>query len=203
MKYYFNVLKRYKIYFAGRARRKEYWFFFLIDFLISSTVGIVAIVMLAGAVFSIVTESALYDFAPEAYLSIIMGMLIPWALLMILAIYKTIVFIPAIDVMVRRLHDTNRSGWWYFIQAVPFIGGIWLLVLLCTDGDRGSNSFGDDPKEQTIPQYGNTPEYQGGNVSAQQTYQTQQNNPQEVFCKKCHNKLTSNSSFCESCGWAI
>jgi len=49
-------------------------------------------------------------------------------------------------VTVRRLHDTNRSGWWVLIAFVPFVGGIWLLVLLALDSSLGSNRFGSNPK---------------------------------------------------------
>ena len=53
--------------------------------------------------------------------------------------------LPGLSVMVRRLHDTNRSGWWYFISFVPVIGGIWLLVLMCLPGTEGRNDHGPDP----------------------------------------------------------
>jgi uncharacterized membrane protein YhaH (DUF805 family) len=46
---------------------------------------------------------------------------------------------------VRRLHDGGRSGWWYFISLVPFIGGIWLLVLLILEGEAGPNEYGPNP----------------------------------------------------------
>jgi uncharacterized membrane protein YhaH (DUF805 family) len=47
---------------------------------------------------------------------------------------------------VRRLHDTSKSGWWILISLIPLIGGIWLLVLLATDGDPGNNLYGPNPK---------------------------------------------------------
>ena len=61
-------------------------------------------------------------------------------------IYILAVIIPSIAVTVRRLHDIGKSGWWYFICLVPIIGGIWLLVLLCTDGTPGVNNYGPSPK---------------------------------------------------------
>jgi uncharacterized membrane protein YhaH (DUF805 family) len=48
-------------------------------------------------------------------------------------------------VFVRRLHDINRSGGWYWIALVPIIGAILLLVWACTEGTRGSNSYGSNP----------------------------------------------------------
>ena len=63
------------------------------------------------------------------------------------AIYSLAVFIPSIAVTVRRLHDTDRSGWWYFIILIPLIGLIVLLVFMVLDGTPGPNRFGDNPKE--------------------------------------------------------
>jgi uncharacterized membrane protein YhaH (DUF805 family) len=60
-------------------------------------------------------------------------------------------FLPALSVLVRRLHDTDRSGWWYWIALVPLIGGILLLVWFCTRGTAGHNRFGRDPLEQRDP----------------------------------------------------
>ena len=56
------------------------------------------------------------------------------------------VFIPLLAVMVRRLHDTNRSGWWVLLSFLPVIGQIWLFVLLVLDSQPGANRFGPNPK---------------------------------------------------------
>ena len=53
--------------------------------------------------------------------------------------------IPAISAGVRRLHDTNRSGFFILISFIPFIGGLVLLFLLIPEGTRGKNKFGPDP----------------------------------------------------------
>lgn len=55
-------------------------------------------------------------------------------------------FLPSLAVSVRRLHDTNRRGWWVLICVIPIVGFFWLLVLQCEDSTRGSNRFGDSPK---------------------------------------------------------
>ncbi len=62
-------------------------------------------------------------------------------------LYALAVLIPGLAVLVRRLHDVGKSGWWYFISLVPIIGGIWLLVLLFTDSIPGENEYGPNPKE--------------------------------------------------------
>lgn len=61
-------------------------------------------------------------------------------------LYSLAVFLPSIAVIVRRLHDTGRSGWWYFIGLIPFVGWIVMLVFLCSEGDTGPNRYGEDPK---------------------------------------------------------
>ena len=55
-------------------------------------------------------------------------------------------FIPSLAVLVRRLHDVGKSGWFYFIFLIPIIGIIWLLVLYCTEGQKQDNKWGPDPK---------------------------------------------------------
>jgi len=55
------------------------------------------------------------------------------------------VVIPTIAVQVRRLHDTDRSGWWLLIALVPLVGGILLLVWYCTPGTPDENRFGSNP----------------------------------------------------------
>jgi uncharacterized membrane protein YhaH (DUF805 family) len=63
-------------------------------------------------------------------------------------LYGLAVLIPSIAVTVRRLHDTDRSGWWFLIQLIPIVGGIILLVFVCLEGTRGPNRFGADPKQE-------------------------------------------------------
>jgi len=64
----------------------------------------------------------------------------------LIGIYGLAVLLPSLAVEIRRLHDTDRSGWWIFIGLVPAIGGIWLLVLLCLSGTPGANRFGPAPE---------------------------------------------------------
>ncbi len=63
------------------------------------------------------------------------------------AIYALAVFIPSIGVSIRRLHDTNRSGWWLLIAFLPLIGSLVLLVFFVLEGTAGENSHGVDPKQ--------------------------------------------------------
>ncbi|MBA3926801.1 DUF805 domain-containing protein [Listeria rustica] len=56
-----------------------------------------------------------------------------------------VVLIPMISLGVRRLHDTNKSGWFILMALIPLVGWIIMLVFYCTAGDKGSNRFGEDP----------------------------------------------------------
>jgi len=64
-------------------------------------------------------------------------------------IYLLAMFIPSLSVTVRRLHDTDRSGWWLLISFIPLIGAIVLLVFTVLDSTPGQNQYGPNPKEST------------------------------------------------------
>ena len=59
--------------------------------------------------------------------------------------------LPNLSVSIRRLHDTNRSGWWILIGLIPLIGWIVLLVFYLQQGDAGENRFGPPPVTVTAP----------------------------------------------------
>ena len=122
--------------FNGRARRSEYWYFTLMQFLILISFFIL------GAGIGSIFDNALG------------GFFVGYG---VFALYSLATFLPTIAVVVRRLHDVGKSGWFYFIALVPLIGGIWLLVLLATEGDSGSNDYGSDPKNniEEINEIGN------------------------------------------------
>ena len=61
-------------------------------------------------------------------------------------IYILATFLPALGVLIRRLHDTNRSAWWIFITLVPLIGFIAMIVFLVKDSDPLENRYGPNPK---------------------------------------------------------
>lgn len=119
MNWYLEVLKKYAV-FSGRARRKEYWYYALFNAIIS--IVLVAVDFMTG----------LFSF--DAGVGLFSG------------VYGLAVFIPSIAVGLRRLHDTNRSGWWLLIALIPLIGGIVLLVFMVQDSDQGDNRFGPNPK---------------------------------------------------------
>ncbi len=122
MNWYLDVLKKYAV-FNGRARRKEYWMFFLINIAISIALTVI--------------DSVLGTISASIGMGLFSG------------IYTLAVLVPGIAVGVRRLHDSNRSGWWMLIALVPVVGPIVLLVFLAQDSTPGDNQFGPNPKGVT------------------------------------------------------
>ncbi len=119
MNWYLDVLKTKYAQFSGRARRKEYWMFFLFNFLI--VLGLAIVDAITGTI-SVTSGFGLLS-----------------------GLYFLAVLVPGIALTIRRLHDTDRSGLWILIGLVPLIG-IVLLVFMCLDGTPGENQFGPSPK---------------------------------------------------------
>jgi uncharacterized membrane protein YhaH (DUF805 family) len=61
-------------------------------------------------------------------------------------VYLVLAIIPSIAVSVRRLHDLGKSGVWFLINFIPFIGAIWFLILTCMEGQSKPNQWGENPK---------------------------------------------------------
>ena len=64
----------------------------------------------------------------------------------LVALHVLAAIIPLAAVTVRRLHDTGRSGWWYWVHLVPFVGLVIITVLLVIDSQPGDNRYGPNPK---------------------------------------------------------
>ncbi|HEY0116924.1 MAG TPA: DUF805 domain-containing protein [Allosphingosinicella sp.] len=71
---------------------------------------------------------------------------IGWVLLGLSILWSLFAFIPNLAVTIRRLHDTDKSGWFILLGLIPLVGAIVLLVFYFMDGTRGPNRFGPDPK---------------------------------------------------------
>lgn len=115
MNYYLQAFRKYAV-FSGRAQRAEYWYFFLIN--------IIAVVVLSIVDYSLFIHQELL---------VINGMVIN--ILILSPLYGLVTLIPGLAVSVRRMHDIDKSGWFLLIP-------IYNIVLLCTDGTKGSNRFG-------------------------------------------------------------
>ncbi|MBL1073326.1 DUF805 domain-containing protein [Nocardia sp. 2] len=116
-----SVLSQYAN-FNGRARRSELWWWVLGFFLVYFATAI-----LAGLL------SAIHESLG------IVGMLL-YAVVLLGGL------VPNLAVTVRRLHDTDKSGWFILLGFIPLVGGIILLVFYCMEGTPGPNQYGPDPK---------------------------------------------------------
>jgi uncharacterized membrane protein YhaH (DUF805 family) len=116
-----TVLSKYAT-FSGRAARPEFWWFTLAVVILSVVLSIIEGGVLAPML-------GFEAFAEEA------GEPLRW-------VASLILFLPSLAVAVRRLHDIDRSGWWYLIILVPIIGPLILLYWYIQPGTDGSNQFG-------------------------------------------------------------
>ena len=87
----------------------------------------------------------LFNFIISAGLGIVDTVVDPKARLLG-GLYGLAVLVPGIAVGIRRLHDTNRSGWWLLIGLVPIIGAIVLIYFFVQDSQPGDNAYGPNPK---------------------------------------------------------
>jgi uncharacterized membrane protein YhaH (DUF805 family) len=101
--------------FEGRARRKEYWMFFLVNAIISFVLGFI-----------------------DGFTGLTFG---PAQTGILGLVYNLEVIVPSFAVAIRRMHDVGKSGWYILIP-------IYNLVLACTEGEKGTNQYGADPKNE-------------------------------------------------------
>jgi uncharacterized membrane protein YhaH (DUF805 family) len=111
--------------FNGRARRAEYWYAYLLNIIIFLPIYILFII-------AAVNESQVMMMVTGA-LMLVMGLAL---------------IVPYLAVAARRLHDTNRSGWFLLLSLVPFVS-IIVFVFTVLEGTKGENDFGKDPKDFT------------------------------------------------------
>jgi uncharacterized membrane protein YhaH (DUF805 family) len=113
--WYTDVIRRYTE-FDGRSDRPEFWWFALINVIVSLVlyaIGVAAFGLVGGQLVGV--------------------------------LYGLVTLLPGLGVEIRRLHDTNRSGWWILIGLIPVIGGIILIVFFASAGTHGPNRFGAQP----------------------------------------------------------
>ncbi len=119
MNWYFIALKKYAV-FSGRSRRKEYWYFYLFYILFIFVLTFIDVMI---GTYDEVAEIGLFA-----------------------GIFVLFMLIPLLAASVRRLHDTDRSGWWLLINLVPLIGVIVFTVFTLQDNKPGENQYGSSPK---------------------------------------------------------
>lgn len=101
--------------FSGRSSRSEYWWFSLFNLIIGFILGFIG---------SMISQQAYYVLS---------------------AIVNLGLLLPGLGLVVRRLHDINKSGWWILINLIPLVGWIIMLVWLCKDSDPTDNQYGPVP----------------------------------------------------------
>ena len=116
MHWYTDVIKKYAV-FNGRAARPEFWWFVLINLIIAAVINLVFSAIGGRNSGQVVSD-----------------------------LYSLAVLLPSLGVGIRRLHDTNRTGWWYLLVFIPIIGWIVLIVFLAMASDPGSNNYGPNPQ---------------------------------------------------------
>lgn len=117
MHWYLDVIRRYAD-FNGRANRPEFWWYQLINLIIYVAILLVVTVAVGYSTGRIVAS-----------------------------LYSLAVLLPGLGVGIRRLHDTDRSGWWIVIGIIPVIGAIVLIVFTASAGTPGPNRYGPSPSD--------------------------------------------------------
>ena len=107
--------------FSGRARRSEYWYFVLFNFLVN-----LVITGIGGMIFR------------------------DWLVNALSGLYSLCVIVPALAVLVRRLHDTGKSGWFALFVLIPAVGALIEIYFLVQDSQPGNNLYGPNPKDSVI-----------------------------------------------------
>ena len=119
MNYYSICLSKFAD-FSGRARRREYWTFALVNCLIAM------LLLILGLAFG--------EDSPASNIMV--------------TIFYLIMLVPNLSVSVRRLHDIGKSGWYMFLSLIPLIGGLILLIWSLMDSEPGENQYGKNPKDE-------------------------------------------------------
>jgi len=109
--------------FTGRASRSEYWWFYLFNLILSGVITIVFAIL-----------AALFHSTVPATIGYFVNFAVALALLL-----------PTLGLWFRRLHDTGRSGWWWLISLIPFVGVIIMIVFLCKESQPETNKYGEMP----------------------------------------------------------
>jgi len=118
MDWYFKVLSNYSV-FHGRAHRREFWMFMLVNIILSGVLMVVDKILGWPRVGS------------SGPLSLI---------------YSLLVLLPFFAVQCRRLHDTNRTAKWLWLWCIPVLGWLMLLAFWSQQGTPEENRFGPQPK---------------------------------------------------------
>ena len=115
MNWFMQVMRKYFV-IEGRARRMEFWMFYLTVIIIGAGLWLVDLLLSAVGLDVLGT------------------------------LFGIFITITSITVSIRRLHDIDRSGWWFLITFVPVLGTLIWLYFMFSDGTPGDNRYGPSPK---------------------------------------------------------
>lgn len=158
--------------FNGRARRSEYWYFFLFN----------DIVFIAAAVLGGLIGAAADELTGAG--------------LIIVSLYSLVVILPGLAVNCRRLHDVGKSGAYIFFALIPVVGAILLWVWAFEDGQPWTNQYGPDPKGRNMSPFGGY--YAAGAPAPTPAPSTAAKT--NKICPNCGATIDSDSVFCSFCG---
>ena len=133
-KCYLDIIRYHYFGFRGRARRSEYWFFFL---LMSIPMMVFYFLTIVGVAVAQVAETS----GGEPGLPIL-----AMVALLLMTLWNLFHVIPSLGLTVRRLHDTGRSAWYLLLTLIPMVGPVIFLVFMCLDSQPGVNKYGYNPK---------------------------------------------------------
>lgn len=129
-----TVLSKYAD-FNGRARLSEYWWYAL---------AYAALMFLVEAIFVFPALGQMTATSTEVPPMAVVGYVI-------VSIIGLGLLLPSLAVAVRRLHDSDKSGFFILLGFIPFVGAIIVIVLMVLPGTQGANRFGPDPKVAELP----------------------------------------------------
>jgi len=182
------VIKKYFVV-TGRAGRKEFWYFVLADFLIGVAFSILGLIPIIGFIVGIVSF-----------------------------LFWLATIIPSITLGVRRLHDTDKTGWLMLLGLIPIVGVIVLIVFWVFEGTPGENKFGAVPEEnKPLNDWSDLKDlkdvFKTQNAQAPAPVSAAEETGEKkakaaakeegVFCGECGAKNAKGAKFCGSCGKAL
>ena len=136
--YFLDVVTKKHFQFSGRATRSEFWYFVLFSMILSFTIAFIG--QMLGILYMVSFDMPSVSETGEIS-NIVQN--IPINILQM--VFGLLMFFPSLAVGVRRLHDIGKSGWWYLIVLIPFIGILVLLAFFVMGSQEGDNKYGEYP----------------------------------------------------------
>lgn len=134
--YFLDVVTKKHFQFSGRATRSEFWYFVLFSMILSFTISFIG--QMLGILYMVPFDMPSVSETGEIS-NIVQN--IPINILQM--VFGLLMFFPSLAVGVRRLHDIGKSGWWYLIVLIPFIGILVLLAFFVMGSQEGDNYYGE------------------------------------------------------------